>query len=153
MTLALLFPAMTFRQIFCAVDFSRPSRAALRTASALARVSHGRLTVLFVSDPWLAAAGAAAHDARASSQQSRAALERFVRAVLPAGASRPRRVNSVVAVGKPAAEILRSARRHRADLIVVGTRGMGRLKTLLLGTTAEGVLRRTRIPVLAVPVP
>jgi nucleotide-binding universal stress UspA family protein len=144
---------MTFRHVFCAVDFSRPSRAALRTAAALARMAHGRLTVMFVNDPLLAAAAAAAHDARASSEESRAALERFVVAVLPAAALRPRRLHAFATVGEPATEILRSARRYRADLIVLGTRGMGRMKRLLLGTTAEGVLRRTRIPVLAVPAP
>jgi nucleotide-binding universal stress UspA family protein len=145
--------AMRFRHVLCAVDFSPPSRAALRTAAALARVSHDRLTVLFVNDPLLSAAGAAAHDARASSRQSHAALERFIVGALPATASRPRRLHALVTVGTAADEILRSARRHRADLIVMGTRGMGRMKRLLLGTTAEGVLRRTRIPVLAVPAP
>ena len=144
---------MTFRHVFCGVDFSRPSRAALRTAAALARISHGRLTVVFVGDPLLSAAGAAAHDVRASSRQSQAALERFIVAVLRSAASRPRRLRAIVTVGTPADEILRSARKHRADLIVMGTRGMGRLKQLLLGTTAESVLRSTRIPVLAVPSP
>jgi nucleotide-binding universal stress UspA family protein len=52
-----------FRHILCPVDFSRDSRNALRQASALAGLYGGKLTVLTVNDPMLAAALAAAtHD-------------------------------------------------------------------------------------------
>jgi nucleotide-binding universal stress UspA family protein len=47
--------------------------------------------------------------------------------------------------------ILAAASRQSADLIVMGTRGIGGLQKLLVGSTTERVLRRTRIPVLAVP--
>jgi universal stress protein A len=141
---------MPFRRVLCPVDFSKVSRTALRAAAGLARASRGRLTVLFVDDLLLVAAAAAAHDTRASAQNTRAALDRFIQQVLPARAQ-PLRLRAVVAVGTPADEILKSARRPAADLIVMGTRGMGGVARLLLGTTAEAVLRRARIPVLAVP--
>ena len=143
---------MKFRNVVCAVDFSKVSRGALRTAAALVRASHGRLSVVFVTDPWLVAAGAAAHDGRASAASTRTALERFIRQALPA-AARPRRTAAVVVAGTPSDEILKQAKRSRADLIVMGTRGMGGVARLLLGTTAEAVLRKTRIPALAVPSP
>jgi nucleotide-binding universal stress UspA family protein len=60
-------------------------------------------------------------------------------------------LRTVVAVGAPADEILKAARRPAADLIVIGTRGKGGVAGLLLGSTSEAVLRRARIPVLAVP--
>lgn len=141
---------MTPRHILCPVDFSRVSRAALREAATLARASRSRLTVLFVSDPWLVAAAAAAGDQRASAPNTRAALERFIRQVLPASA-RPPRLRALVTSGRPADEILKAARRPRASLIVMGTRGMGGVARLLLGSTAEGVLSQSRVPVLAVP--
>jgi Universal stress protein family len=46
---------------------------------------------------------------------------------------------------------LKLARQPGADLIVMGTRGMGGIMRLLLGSTAEAVLRNSRTPVLAVP--
>jgi nucleotide-binding universal stress UspA family protein len=141
---------MPFRRVLCPVDFSNVSRAALRTAAGLARTSHGRLTVLFVDDSLLVAAAAAARDTRASAQNTKAALDRFTLQALPAPA-RPLRLRTVVAVGAPADEILKAARRPAADLIVIGTRGKGGVARLLLGSTAEAVLRRARIPVLAVP--
>lgn len=141
---------MRFRRVLCPVDFSRVSRRALREAAAMARASRGRLTVLFVNDPLLVAAAAAAGDTRGSAQTTCTALDRFVAQALPPSA-RPRHMHCVVAVGTPAHEILKCAKQSGSDLIVMGTRGMGRLARLLLGTTAETVLRKTRIPVLAVP--
>jgi nucleotide-binding universal stress UspA family protein len=43
------------------------------------------------------------------------------------------------------------ARPERADLLVMGTHGYAGLDRLLAGSVAEAVIRRARIPVLAVP--
>ena len=135
--------------IVCGVDFSTSSAHALRRAAAIAR-QHGRsLVALFVEDPLLVAAARAAHDSRGSRAATVVALERFIGRAL-SRLPRPR-VSTAIAIGVPADEILKCARRHDADLVVVGTRGMGRAARLLLGSTAEAVLRRTRVPVLAVP--
>jgi nucleotide-binding universal stress UspA family protein len=48
----------------------------------------------------------------------------------------------------PAQGILDSADEHRADLIVLGSRGRGTFANLLLGSTAERVLRYSKVPVL-----
>jgi universal stress protein A len=53
--------------------------------------------------------------------------------------------------GKPADEILAAADDLDVDLIVMGTHGRSRLAHLLLGSTAEAVVRQARCPVLAVP--
>jgi nucleotide-binding universal stress UspA family protein len=141
---------MKFRRILCPVDFSKASSAALRTAAELTRASGGRLTVLFVGDPLLVAAAAAAHDPRVSAHRSAIELDRFVRRALRS-APKPRGLRTIIAVGQPAREILKLARQPGADLIVMGTRGMGGIMRLLLGSTAEAVLRNSRTPVLAVP--
>lgn len=46
--------------------------------------------------------------------------------------------------------IARVAREARADLVVVGTRGLGRLKHVLLGSVAERTVRLAPCPVLTV---
>jgi len=141
---------MRARSVVCGVDFSRASAQALRAAAALARRDRGRLVVLFVEDPMLAAAARAAGDRRASPASTTTALERFIaRSLGRLSSATP--VQTAVAVGKPAEEILRVAKRCRADLIVLGTRGIGKAARLLLGSTADAVLRRARMPVLAVP--
>ncbi|HSK84906.1 MAG TPA: universal stress protein [Rubrobacter sp.] len=51
-------------------------------------------------------------------------------------------------VGSPVAEILRLAQELAVDLIVVGSRGLGRWKRLTLGSVSEGVVYHAPCPVL-----
>jgi nucleotide-binding universal stress UspA family protein len=141
---------MDLQSIFCGVDFSKASTAALRTASALARANGGRLTVVFVDDPLLVAAAKAAHDARGGPAPALAALKRFIGQSLDEEPS-VEDVQAIVAVGEPASELLKAARRARAGLLVLGTHGSGRGTRLLFGSTLTRVLHQTRLPVLVVP--
>jgi nucleotide-binding universal stress UspA family protein len=50
-------------------------------------------------------------------------------------------------------EILNQADELNADLIVMGTHGHGTMYNLLVGSTTEGVLKRSTCPVLLVPGP
>src|SRR5262252_5235739 len=59
-------------------------------------------------------------------------------------------VETDVVVGDPRAEILRAADEWRADLIVLGARGLGRIKRLLLGSVSLAVARHASCPVLVV---
>ncbi|WMC10878.1 universal stress protein [Oceanimonas pelagia] len=54
-------------------------------------------------------------------------------------------------LGHGADEILAGADAYGADLIVLGTQGRRGMEKWLLGSTAERVLRQSRIPVLTVP--
>jgi nucleotide-binding universal stress UspA family protein len=56
----------------------------------------------------------------------------------------------VVSEGNAAEEILETARTKKAQLIVMGTRGLNRQDYLLLGSVTQKVIGRARVPVLAV---
>ena len=56
------------------------------------------------------------------------------------------KVRQEVRVGSPAAEIIAAARDLRADLVCVGTHGRTGLAHLLLGSTAEKVVRESPCP-------
>jgi len=58
-----------------------------------------------------------------------------------------------VVEGDPAAEILRKADELGADLVVMGTHGKGVLEHAFLGSVAEKVLQRIKIPILTIPIP
>lgn len=60
------------------------------------------------------------------------------------------RISTNSAVGDPAEEIIAFANRRQADLIVLGSRGHGRLAGLLLGSVAQKVLAHAACPVLVV---
>jgi nucleotide-binding universal stress UspA family protein len=56
----------------------------------------------------------------------------------------------ILAEGRPAEEILKQVRERAIDLVVLGSRGSGSLKRLLLGSTSEQVLREAPCSVLIV---
>ncbi|MBI3403496.1 MAG: universal stress protein [Acidobacteria bacterium] len=140
------------RSFVCGVDFSRHSRPALRCAAALASVAGARLTVLFVDDPLLVAAEArqGRNGESRGRRKTRAALARFVTTSLKGAADG---VRCATAVGQAGPGIVRFVRRQKADLVIVGTRGIGGARALLFGSTTNYVVRHVRIPVLVVPAP
>ena len=61
-------------------------------------------------------------------------------------------MEKMIVVGLPFVEILKIARDLDLPMIVMGTRGQSTpAEELLFGSTAEKVLRGTRVPVLCVP--
>ncbi|MFQ5733277.1 MAG: universal stress protein [Planctomycetaceae bacterium] len=73
--------------------------------------------------------------------------------VLPAGWERGKRVVLATRFGAPFVEIIRYAREHNCDLIVLGTHGRTGLPHALLGSVAEKVIRKSPCPVLSVRPP
>ena len=139
-----------FRRILCPVDFSPNSRAALRYAAMLARLSDAHLMVLYVDDPLLAIAMATRSTAGALIAAAEAELRRFVEGALRGAIPIP--VTTLLTrAGTPAKEIVRAAERDDCDLIVIGYRGAGRASRFFFGSTTEGVIRSTRVPVVAIP--
>lgn len=64
-----------------------------------------------------------------------------------------RRVNLDVLAGDPAARILEAAKREKSDLIVVGGRGLGGLKSLVPGGVSNKVAHRATTSVLVAKAP
>jgi nucleotide-binding universal stress UspA family protein len=141
------------RAILSPVDFSEHSRHALRWAGAFAARFHSRLTVISVVDPLLAEAARIRLGQDLAKAETEPALREFVAATWSDGAHAPEQTVLKTTVGEPAAAILEAARTDAADLIVVGTQGLGGFRKWLLGSTTERLLRRTHVPVLAVPSP
>ena len=57
----------------------------------------------------------------------------------------------LVRVGQTAETIVKSASRERCEEIVMGTRGLGTLKGMLLGSMTTRVIHLARMPVTVVP--
>ena len=60
--------------------------------------------------------------------------------------------SALMAQGDPVKTILREAERLDAELIVVGSHGHGMMFDALVGSISAGILRKSTIPVLVVPV-
>jgi nucleotide-binding universal stress UspA family protein len=59
-------------------------------------------------------------------------------------------VKVIIKQGSPAATILEYAEESSADLIVMGSRGLGSIKEFFLGSVSHDVVQEARIPVLIV---
>ena len=141
-------PERPFGAILCAVDFSSVSEDAVNVAADLARRYGSKLVVVHVvSWPFdESATGRAAEELRRGVEsQVREKLTRLVagEAVSPAS------VSALVLTGTPKDAILACARERHADLIVLGVSGHGAIDRTLFGSTADGVVRRSECPVLA----
>src|SRR5574341_1127006 len=58
------------------------------------------------------------------------------------------KVETVLAKGHPAKIILYTTKAEKADLVVVGSRGLGGMKGMLLGSISSAVVQNSKVPVL-----
>lgn len=140
-----------FKNILVPVDFSPRAQKALAFGAALARQFGARLTALHVVEIPFVGSGVGEMElilpletnlrGTATEQLARLVLEQVTGQVV---------TDTVVRTGQPWFEIADAARQMRADLIVVGTHGYTGLKHVLLGSTAERVVRHASCPVLVV---
>ena len=134
------------RSILAAVDFSETSRTALAFAARFATQTGAALHVLHAEHPLL---HEAAHRAGVNlNQESRDELQKIVDSTPPAADRAPH----YDVVNGPAVDVIAHvAIREGADVIVLGSHGMSGAGRLMFGSTTEGVLRRSSVPVLVVP--
>jgi nucleotide-binding universal stress UspA family protein len=138
-------------KILATTDFSDESRSGVRYAVALAEKLGAAVALLHVIEPPSRMAGMAAV-ALAREDSEVVALARAQLATL---AKREGKGDVAVTfsmrTGKPFHEITTAARQRAADLIVIATHGYTGAKRVLLGSTAERVVRHARCSVLTVP--
>jgi nucleotide-binding universal stress UspA family protein len=140
-------------RILCPVDLSDVSRLAADHAVLLARWYQASITALHVCSPVLIsvsdfAPAGSLHPPALSRDEITKAREQVSVFFAAAG---PGVVDVVVEDGRPANRILECARSLPADLIVIGTHGIGGFQHLLLGSVTEKVVRQATCPVLTVP--
>jgi nucleotide-binding universal stress UspA family protein len=140
-----------FKRILVPLDYSEPSREALKTAVYLADQLHASITCLHVIDirytatvpAYLVEPAPDATSALRESAQQR--LDAMVEELAP-----NRDVKVFVEVGVPSEGILDHAHAASIDLIVMGSHGRTGLKRAVLGSQAELTVRRSPVPVLVV---
>jgi nucleotide-binding universal stress UspA family protein len=139
-----------FRHIVVAVDFSPGSKRALDLAVDLASSLGAELTLVHAWDiPTWAYAGLQypAYDVFAPVEK---AARRELDQLLSETQKRVPRAKAILCRGNGAEEIVATAEKVSADLVVAGTHGRTGARHLLLGSVAERIVRTSPIPVLTV---
>lgn len=139
------------RNLLYATDLSRASRPAFAKALELAKADRARLILLHVLMPPSPFLGEELPASYVELQvRARREVERRLAALVAQAKKAGVRVEAQLTEGVPSEEILRAARRQRADLIVIGTHGRTGLGRIFMGSVAERVLLRATAPVLTV---
>lgn len=144
------------KNIIAAVDFSNASPAVMEIAVSLAKSFNAELQLLHViePEPTFVTYGfsIAEHPAMESFRDEiiRRAKARMDELLTQARRDVPR-VVSHMPEGSPLLELLKQVRQSGADFVVIGSHGHGVLSSLLLGSVAEGMVRKATVPTLIVP--
>jgi nucleotide-binding universal stress UspA family protein len=141
-----------FHSILVPLDGSPHADAALAQAVDLAGYQRARITLLCAWRPFTWYGGAAA-PVGVDVQQLEDDVEAETRRIAEAARDRVPEgidVDTAVVCERPADAIIREVERGGHDLIVMGSRGRGGLRSLLLGSVSTSVLHRSRVPVMVV---
>lgn len=141
---------MVFRNILVAVDGSEESNKAVEIATELALKLGAKITFLHVVNvPDL---GGVPLTGDKPEKALRSALTEAGKKVLGKAmeVARGKKVSADESIteGYPAVTIVKEASRLAVDLIVMGSRGTTGVERILVGSTAEKVLRWSGVPVL-----
>jgi len=144
-----------FRRRLVAFDGSAHAQRALAEARDLAQATAGRLTVMtVVPEPsaWTLSGG---YGAAVNLEELMAEIEREYQTMLDGALDSMAGdlpVSKVLTRGPAGASIVAEASANDHDLIVMGSRGRGELRSLLLGSVCHHVLQASAVPVLVVHV-
>jgi len=146
-----------YSRILVAVDESDTSRHALKQAIELARTLSATLRMVHVLDmSWLPIGPEMAIDTSALSAARRGVGEKIIAAAREAAQKAGLEAESTLMETETptqhvAETIAKEASRWPADLVVLGTHGRRGFERMLLGSVAEGMARRSPVPVLLIP--
>jgi nucleotide-binding universal stress UspA family protein len=144
--------AIAIRRILLPTDFSTYSAAATKYACELAGLFGAELHLLHTLEVHQAATPGFGMGLALPQyvHESRAVAEKALAGVLDPQWAAGRKVVRAVVEGSPKAEIVRYARTHEIDVIVLATHGRTGLAHVLIGSVAESVVRTAPCPVLTV---
>ena len=136
--------------ILCATDFSSTAVRALGQAMQLAERRGARVVLVHVMEPLPVGPDPLLPSAPIAEEEIRQHAEARLQAEAERVDQGDVRLDVRIEMGVPGNTHVRLAADLGADLIVIGTRGLSGLQHLLLGSTAEFVVRRASCPVLTI---
>lgn len=143
------------KKILVPIDFSDYSKSALRYSVNFAKLFNAELNLVYVIEPVVYppdfSMGQIAFpqvdvqlDERANDE-----LNKLAKTEIPQGMA----CNVLIKTGKPFVEIIELASELDIDLIIIASHGHTRTESILFGSTAEKVVRKSPCPVLSLRVP
>jgi nucleotide-binding universal stress UspA family protein len=142
------------KEIIAAIDFSDVSAPVLDSAVHLTRALGGRLHLVHIieAEPTYAAYGFSPDDFPAMHEiQVESASRAGIKLEKMANEAGLEGIQIKVIQGQPLHALLHYAAEVSGDMLVLGSHGHGFLNSLLLGSVAEGCVRKAELLALIVP--
>jgi universal stress protein A len=136
---------LMYRRILIAVENSGADRTIIDHVSELAKVTGAALLLVHVADGWAARNFDQLQLRESEEMQSDRRYLEQLRADLT---GRGLTVETRLAMGDPATELIKVSQESGIDLIAMSTHGHKFVKDVLLGATADRVRHEVKVPVL-----
>jgi nucleotide-binding universal stress UspA family protein len=137
-----------FKNILVAVDGSEHALKAAQIAGDIARQMQANLRVVTAFDPVPTYLGEP--NLQHALDERFALAQQIIDGAFPEIGEIPGELKTDILEGPPAEAILAVVEAHNNDLIIMGTRGLGMLKGLFLGSQSQKVVAHAPCPVLLV---
>jgi nucleotide-binding universal stress UspA family protein len=141
-------------KLLVAVDLSKASGYVIEAAHRVALATDAEVYILHIIIPLPGIAGPEFNPVMEQQEMSgryldeQDQLKELVAQLVEADVN----ASAIMAQGDPVKTILREAGRLDAELVVIGSHGHGMMFDALVGSISAGILRKSTIPVLVVPV-
>lgn len=136
-----------FKKILLAADGSEHSVRAAEYARALAEKFEGQISVVYVVDGESAKADVLHHNDPFEIDMARKEKIRQVREQFE---SSDFDYELTILHGEPGPTLVEFANDHEFDCVIVGSRGLNKLQTFILGSVSHKLAKRVQCPVLIV---
>jgi nucleotide-binding universal stress UspA family protein len=140
-------------KILLPTDFSAPSQNAARYAASFAEAYRAQVYLLHVIEgptPLMMSEEAGLWEENPLHREIERGVAEEMKGALSQNSGKGLEVVPLTRHGRPFEEIVGTAREMDVDLIIMGTHGRSGLSHILLGSTAERVVRNAPCPVLTV---
>ena len=148
---------MQIRSILLPTDFSECANYALSYTASLARTFGARIVCVHVIEPIVPTVGYTGMTEPLPiadiSEQLEDSAERELPKIAECEECAGLEVEEVIVHGEAASEIVRVAKEHAVELIVISSHGRTGFGRIFFGSTAEAVVRHASCPVLVVKPP
>jgi nucleotide-binding universal stress UspA family protein len=135
-----------YERLLVPIDHSASTEHVLAAAKELAAMSKGEVWVMHLREREVMRGGAIPSE---SDQEAMEGVDAAVKALTDAGITAHGVVDDAI-FGHAARYIVEAADKHDVGVIVMGSRGLGDIAGLVLGSTAHKVIHLTQRPVLIV---
>ena len=141
-------------KLLAAVDLSKASGYVIEAVHRVALATDAEVYVLHTIIPLPGIAGPEFNPVTEHQELSeryldeRDQLNELVSQLVEAGVN----ASALMAQGDPVKTIMREVERLDAELVVIGSHGHGMMFDALMGSISAGILRKSTIPVLVVPI-